>query len=1098
MRKSSLVLFTLLSLVFTPSPLTARYQRQDSQSTFHKHEQAVAGSYIVVFKDGVSPAAVEERARDLSGRYGGWLTHIYRHALRGFAVRMNEQAAEALSHHPLVAYVEEDTVVELAATQQGAPWGLDRIDQRDQPPTNTYTYANNGAGVRVYVIDSGIRTTHEEFEGRASVFFDNVGDGRNGQDCFGHGTQEAAIIGGKTYGVAKGAQLLAVRAFGCTNLSTATKIVEAVDKVTELHQKPAVAVMSASGGANLSLDTAVQNSINAGITYVLAAGNNNLDAGTRSPSRVAGALTVGATDVADTRAAFSNYGAVLDLFAPGVDIPTASIFDDRATILKSGTSMAAAHVAGTAARYLSGNSTHSPAQVHGAVVGNATPNKVVNPGDGSPNLLLHAPNVLPVYSYPCAASMATDQEAAGRELQSSYNAWKTTYVTSTAAGGFLRVQRGLYYDRSHPEFDYDTISEGIAYGMILAAYMNDKPTFDGLWQYAKSHFNASQPGHYGFMARHIDRNNNTLDWSAETSADEDMAFALVVADRKWGGYEAEAKALLGKILTHEVEAGTFVLKPSDIWGGSQSTNPSYFAPAFYKVFKTYTGDANWDSVADKTYQIIESVNSKTVAPPNGLQPDWTTATGDPVTNEQGSPALDAYNYGYNAARLPLRLATDKAWHCDPRAASQLDNLNTFFARIGAVNIKDGYKLDGTLLGQWHNAAFVAPAAAGAMVSADSNYRKAMWDETVALRNENYYNDSMRLLSLLLAGGNMTNPLDIPSGSGRKLVLDDFESGTVSKWFVFKDDQTTLTHTAVSPGKLGNYNMNVQYGIASWGGVSQGYTTAQNWSAYQTFDFWFYGSGTGNTIRLEVADNRSSDATDTAERFEYRFVDNVSGWRHVSLPWESFQRRADWQPAGAPNDGFTLSQVWGVSFAPLTGAGSFQLDQVELSMRTYTTLGDFESGDISRWTTFGDAGTTVSVATTAGRVGNYALNVQYAIASWGGVARGYSTPQNWGGQQAFEFWFYGNSTGNTIRLEVADNRPVGSTTDNSERYEYKFKDDSSGWRYMSIPLNSFQRRADWQPDGAPNDGFTLTEVWGFSFAPNTGTSNFKLDQVRLMK
>ncbi|HYP02747.1 MAG TPA: S8 family serine peptidase [Pyrinomonadaceae bacterium] len=382
----------LLSLLASNALLpTAGAQRQNENAIIHKHKQSIAGSYIIVFKDEVPAAAVEARANDLSRRYGGWLTHLYRHALRGFAVQLNEQAAEALARNPLVAYVEEDTVIELAATQQGAPWGLDRIDQRANPPSNTYTYANNGSGTRVYLIDSGIRTTHEEFEGRASVAFDNVGDGRNGQDCYGHGTQEAGIIGGKTYGVAKGAQLLAVRAFGCTNGSSATRIIGAIDWVTANHQKPAVAVMSASGLGNVSLDTAVRNSIGAGVPYVVAAGNASGDAGIRSPARVTEALTVGATDISDTRPAFSNYGAVLDLFAPGVDIPTTSHLNDTATILQSGTSMAAAHVAGTVARYLSGNPADNPAQVGNAVVGNATPNKVVNAGDGSPNLLLYRP-----------------------------------------------------------------------------------------------------------------------------------------------------------------------------------------------------------------------------------------------------------------------------------------------------------------------------------------------------------------------------------------------------------------------------------------------------------------------------------------------------------------------------------------------------------------------------------------------------------------------------------------------------------------------------------------------------------------------------------
>jgi endo-1,4-beta-D-glucanase Y len=690
------------------------------------------------------------------------------------------------------------------------------------------------------------------------------------------------------------------------------------------------------------------------------------------------------------------------------------------------------------------------------------------------------------YAYPCASSMAPDQAAANTELQNSYNAWKIAYVTSsgTAGSGFLRVQRGS-------EDNYDTVSEGVAYGMLLAAYLNDKPTFDGLWNYAKSHFNTNQPGHYGFMAWHVDRNNNVLDWTSATDADEDMAFALIVADKKWGGYGADAANLINRILSHEVEAGTFVLKPGDSWGGSERTNPSYFTPAFYKVFKAYTGNVNWDSVTGKAYQIMANVNGKTGAATTGLQPDWATAGGDPALNA-------GYDYTYDATRVPWRLAMDAAWYCDARAISQLDKLNTFFKGVGAGNIKDGYRLDGTLTGQWHNAAFVAPAASGAITSGDPAYRKAMWDETVGLRNGGYYHDSLRVLSLLFMSGNMTNPLDTAS-SGNKLVLDDFETGTTAKWSAFRDNNSTITSGAVSPGKLGNYGMNVQYAIASWGGVSQGYLTGQDWSAYQSFDFWFYGNNTGNTVRLEVSDNRATASSgDTSERFEYRVVDNASGWRRFSVPWASFQRRGDWQPDGAPNDGFTLTQVWGFNFAPITGSGSFQLDQVELSTHTYFVLDDFESGNTTRWNTFGDAGTTISPSIAQGRAGSYAMNVQYTVASWGGLGQGYSTPREWNGYEAFEFWLYGNNTGNTLRLEISDNRPAGSTADNSERYEYKFRDDFSGWRYFSLPWASFQRRTDWQPDGALNDGLTLTQVWGFSFAPITGTGGFRLDQVQLMK
>jgi endo-1,4-beta-D-glucanase Y len=341
-------------------------------------------------------------------------------------------------------------------------------------------------------------------------------------------------------------------------------------------------------------------------------------------------------------------------------------------------------------------------------------------------------------AYSCASSMAPDQAAANTELQNSYNTWKSNYVTSSGAGGYLRVKR--------PENSNDTVSEGIGYGMVLAAYLNDRPTFDGLWSYAKSHFNAN-----GLMHWRIDANNNVTGTGAATDAEEDMALALIVADKKWGGYTTEAKNLINRMMQYEVEAGSYVLKPGDQWGGSSVTNPSYFAPGYYKVFKAYTGDARWDSVVNRSYQIIANVNAKTGAGTTGLQPDWTTAAGDPAPNM-------GYNYTYDATRVPWRLAKDAAWYCDSRATAQLNKINAFFKGIGAANIKDGYRLDGTLIGQWHNAAFVAPAASGAIISSDTAYKTAMWNETVRLTSGNYYNDNLRLLALLFMSGNMYNPV----------------------------------------------------------------------------------------------------------------------------------------------------------------------------------------------------------------------------------------------------------------------------------------------------------------------------------------------------
>ena len=337
-----------------------------------------------------------------------------------------------------------------------------------------------------------------------------------------------------------------------------------------------------------------------------------------------------------------------------------------------------------------------------------------------------------------AVLLAPTQAAADSAVNSAYSAWKSTYVTSSGAGGFLRVQR--------TENSNDTVSEGIAYGMILAAYMADKTTFDGLWSYAKSHLDSQ-----GLMHWQINASNVAVQFNGATDADEDMALALVVADKTWGGYGAEATSLINRIMTYEVEPGTFVLKPGDQWGGSSVTNPGYFAPAFYKVFKATTGDARWDNVVSSCYAILANLDAKGAAGTTGLVPDWLQASGDPASGQ-------GYNYSYDAVRAPYRLAVDAAWFSDARAITRLGKLNTFWQSVGAANIKDGYTIGGALTGQWHNAAFVGPAAAGAVVSSNTSYKTAMWNELVSLSSGNYYNDSLRALTLLFSGNRMPSPL----------------------------------------------------------------------------------------------------------------------------------------------------------------------------------------------------------------------------------------------------------------------------------------------------------------------------------------------------
>ncbi|MEU8526944.1 MULTISPECIES: S8 family peptidase [Streptomyces] len=347
---------------------------------------AVENSWIVVLKDGSTHAA------DL----GVTPKHEYRSVLKGFSATMSRARAAALSADPRVAYVEQNATVRMSGTQPNPTWGLDRIDQRNLPLSSSYTYDTTASNVTAYIIDTGIRTSHGEFGGRASVGTDTVGDGQNGQDCQGHGTHVAGTVGGATYGVAKGVQLVAVRVLGCDGSGTNAGVIAGVDWVTAHARKPAVANMSLGGGANASLDAAVKRSIASGVTYAIAAGNGlpllglPANACNYSPARVPEAITVGATDNTDRRASFSNYGTCVDLFAPGVNITSAWKDNDAATNTISGTSMATPHTTGAAALYLAAHPTATPAQVSTAMTGSATPDKVQNPLTGSPNKLLYS------------------------------------------------------------------------------------------------------------------------------------------------------------------------------------------------------------------------------------------------------------------------------------------------------------------------------------------------------------------------------------------------------------------------------------------------------------------------------------------------------------------------------------------------------------------------------------------------------------------------------------------------------------------------------------------------------------------------------------
>ncbi|MFC0029675.1 S8 family serine peptidase [Micromonospora chaiyaphumensis] len=359
---------------------------------------AVADSYLVILKDSaVAPSRVTETAQRLTARHGGTVARTWRAALRGFELTVGAKAAARIAADPAVAYVEQNHTVTIAGTQTNPPsWGLDRIDQRNLPLNSSYTYPNTAGNVRAYIIDTGVLFGHNDFGGRAVSGFDAV-DGGSADDCNGHGTHVAGTVGGSSYGVAKGVQIVGVRVLNCQGSGTNAQVVSGIDWVTANAVKPAVANMSLGGSANSSIDTAVTNSINSGITYAVAAGNgdilgNRQNACNYSPARVASAITVGATQNNDAAASFSNYGTCVDILAPGVNITSAWYTGTSATNTISGTSMASPHVAGAAALVLSANPSWSPQQVRDSLVNNATPNVVTNVGTGTPNRLLFVVN----------------------------------------------------------------------------------------------------------------------------------------------------------------------------------------------------------------------------------------------------------------------------------------------------------------------------------------------------------------------------------------------------------------------------------------------------------------------------------------------------------------------------------------------------------------------------------------------------------------------------------------------------------------------------------------------------------------------------------
>ena len=353
--------------------------------------EVVSDQYIVVMRPGANAVANRIAAAADARRNGAQVLNEYSAALQGFAAKLPQRALDALRGNQNIEYIEADQIMRANVTQSPVTWGLDRIDQRTLPLSNSYTYTVTGAGVTAYIIDTGVRFSHNEFGGRAVSGFDAI-DGGSADDCNGHGTHVAGTVGGTLYGVAKAVNVVGVRVLNCRGSGTNSQVIAGVDWVTGDHSagERAVANMSLGGSASNALDNAVRASIADGVTYAIAAGNSNRSACNQSPARVAEAITVGATTKTDARSSFSNKGTCLDMFAPGSSIKSAWKTNDSATNVISGTSMAAPHVAGAAALQLQ-TAALSPMALRDLLVSQATVGAVGNAGKGSPNRLLFTP-----------------------------------------------------------------------------------------------------------------------------------------------------------------------------------------------------------------------------------------------------------------------------------------------------------------------------------------------------------------------------------------------------------------------------------------------------------------------------------------------------------------------------------------------------------------------------------------------------------------------------------------------------------------------------------------------------------------------------------
>jgi subtilisin family serine protease len=421
--------------------------------------QLVPNEYIVALHTSrVSASQLGAQAQSMAAAAGAQITAVWGAALNGFAVKADAAALASIRANPAVEYVSPVQVIRKIATQSPTPsWGLDRIDQVNLPLNSSFTYPTGGGAVHVYIIDTGLLTTHNDFTGRVGTSSNHIAptapSGPAWTDCDGHGTHVAGTVAGTTYGIMKTATVHAVRVLDCGGSGTSTSVINGINWIITNAVQPAVSNMSLGGGPDVALDNATNNMANAGIVSAVAAGNSSANACGFSPARAANAVTVGSTTTTDARSSFSNFGTCLDIFAPGSSITSDYIGSNSATAILSGTSMASPHVAGAAALYRSQNPSATAAQTITALTSNASLNKVTSPGTGSPNRLLYMgflngapppPNINPVANFTvnCVQSpdgpLANDctlNGSSSTDADGNIVAWNWTMTSRPAKSG---------------------------------------------------------------------------------------------------------------------------------------------------------------------------------------------------------------------------------------------------------------------------------------------------------------------------------------------------------------------------------------------------------------------------------------------------------------------------------------------------------------------------------------------------------------------------------------------------------------------------------------------------------------------------------------